>query len=188
MQLPSVARLALQLRCPRHLRFGQYAVGDSVLHEPQSAIFARDYIQLRLSLVCSSGRRVVSGEQGGEGGLDVDQNKARTSGSLDYTRRTDHILPNDMTDVDVPRIIIEMPTPVTESFNVEDAPKQPAGRGITVLTVEIPIPMPPPSVATRPRPAPRWNTPEFIFYGCVFITVVPLLLKIPMDLSQGSRV
>ncbi|KIO34697.1 hypothetical protein M407DRAFT_210023 [Tulasnella calospora MUT 4182] len=68
----------------------------------------------------------------------------------------------------------------------EGQEKPPRHRGIVALTVETPT-----SSKTRsdlpPRPAPRWNTPEFIFYLIVFIIVVPLLIKVPVDLSQPTH-
>jgi protein-cysteine N-palmitoyltransferase HHAT len=34
-------------------------------------------------------------------------------------------------------------------------------------------------------PPSKWQTPEFYFYYFVFLTVVPLMFKIAIDVSQG---
>lgn len=36
-------------------------------------------------------------------------------------------------------------------------------------------------------PPPRWKTPEFFFYYFIFITVVPLMFKTVIDVSQESH-
>jgi hypothetical protein len=33
--------------------------------------------------------------------------------------------------------------------------------------------------------APRWNTPEFWFYGFAFVTVVPMMFYCAYDVSKG---
>ncbi|KZT40000.1 MBOAT-domain-containing protein [Sistotremastrum suecicum HHB10207 ss-3] len=56
-------------------------------------------------------------------------------------------------------------------------------RGITALTVETPT-------STRfaridpTRPPARWKTPEFILYGIIFVVVVPIMVWVPVTLSQ----
>lgn len=39
-------------------------------------------------------------------------------------------------------------------------------------------------VAAKSQPS-KWNTPEFYFYYFVFITVVPMMFKAVIDVSQG---
>lgn len=41
-------------------------------------------------------------------------------------------------------------------------------------------------IASRAQPS-KWNTPEFYFYYFVFITVVPMMFKTVMDVSQPSH-
>jgi protein-cysteine N-palmitoyltransferase HHAT len=39
-------------------------------------------------------------------------------------------------------------------------------------------------IAADAQPS-RWNTPEFYFYYFVFLTVVPMMFKTVIDVSQG---
>lgn len=58
--------------------------------------------------------------------------------------------------------------------------------GVVALTVQTPTSsnFTPPESAPLP-PAPRWYTPEFIFYGIAFLVVVPYMVKVPYDISNG---
>jgi len=38
---------------------------------------------------------------------------------------------------------------------------------------------------SEPQPA-RWRTPEYYFYYFCFITIVPLMFKVPYDVSKGT--
>lgn len=40
-------------------------------------------------------------------------------------------------------------------------------------------------IASGAQPS-RWNTPEFYFYYFVFITVIPMMFKTVIDVSQGT--
>lgn len=40
-------------------------------------------------------------------------------------------------------------------------------------------------IAASAQPS-KWNTVEFYFYGLVFLTMVPLMFKTVMDVSQGG--
>ncbi|KAG9003064.1 glycerol transporter [Tulasnella sp. 427] len=68
----------------------------------------------------------------------------------------------------------------------ESEGKPPRYLGIVALTVETPTSSKP-RFDMPPRPPPRWKTPEFIFYLFAFIIVIPLLIKIPVDLSQPTH-
>lgn len=86
-------------------------------------------------------------------------------------------------------VAIEMPTdlrPAANSFQA-DSPNHSQRKGITRLTVDIPSSHTGTPYATTRRPAPRWRTPEFIFYGFVFAAVVPVMVWIPVRLSQPSH-
>jgi hypothetical protein len=41
-------------------------------------------------------------------------------------------------------------------------------------------------IASRAQPS-KWNTPEFYFYYFVFITVVPMMFKTVIDVSQSNH-
>lgn len=41
-------------------------------------------------------------------------------------------------------------------------------------------------IASRAQPS-KWNTPEFYFYYFVFLTVVPMMFKTVMDVSQPDH-
>ncbi|KAF8333870.1 MBOAT, membrane-bound O-acyltransferase family-domain-containing protein [Amanita rubescens] len=58
-------------------------------------------------------------------------------------------------------------------------------RSVVKLTVDIPSSHRPPSVS-RLSPS-RWATPEFKFYGVMFILVVPFMFWIPVSLSLSSH-
>ncbi|KAG8969855.1 glycerol transporter [Tulasnella sp. 419] len=60
-------------------------------------------------------------------------------------------------------------------------------RGIVALTVETPTSSRPPRQPVPTPSPPRWKTPEFLLYGIVFLVVVPLLVKIPVDLSSPTH-
>lgn len=58
--------------------------------------------------------------------------------------------------------------------------------GILRLTVEVEGSSSSKNAATtRPPPASRWRTPEFMFYGIVFVVVIPLMAWKAMALSRG---
>ncbi|KAG8895468.1 hypothetical protein FRC00_007447, partial [Tulasnella sp. 408] len=93
-----------------------------------------------------------------------------------------------MTSEEPPQVSIEMHKVTSSNENllrssVEGQEKPSRRRGIVALTVETPTSSKP-RYDLPPRPPPRWNTPEFIFYLIVFVIVVPLLVKLPVDLSQ----
>ncbi|EMD33382.1 hypothetical protein CERSUDRAFT_108172 [Gelatoporia subvermispora B] len=57
---------------------------------------------------------------------------------------------------------------------------------ITRLTVDIPSsyrPVPP----REEQSAPKWRSPEFVFYGIIFVLVVPIMVWIPVTLSSPSH-
>lgn len=87
-------------------------------------------------------------------------------------------------------VSIEMPTDLHSSSTMAplelepdlDTPKR---KGITKLTVNIP------SSNRRPRaedtrPPSRWKSPEFAFYYAVCLTVVPIMIWVPVDLSSST--
>lgn len=85
-------------------------------------------------------------------------------------------------------VAIEMPTDLRSTpkpLVVETGP--PLHRGIVALTVETPT-------STRfaridpTRPPSRWKNPEFIVYGIIFVVVVPIMVWVPVSLSQGACV
>ncbi|KAG8978076.1 glycerol transporter [Tulasnella sp. 425] len=96
-----------------------------------------------------------------------------------------------MTSNGPPQIRIEMhkitsPNEREPHTGIEGEEKPPRHRGIVALTIETPTSSKP-RYDLPPRPPPRWNTPEFIFYLIVFIIAVPLLVKIPVELSQPTH-
>lgn len=89
----------------------------------------------------------------------------------------------------LPTVSSQMPTDLRQTtrpahtFDVDSpAPRQ--RKGITRFTVDIPSSQVDPSHSRAPRPPPRWRTPEFIFYAVMFALVVPLLVWVPISLSQ----
>ena len=83
--------------------------------------------------------------------------------------------------------ILPMPTDLrpAHTFEVEQPPLS-KRKGITVLTVDIPSSN---SSGTQQRfstQPSRWRTPEFMFYGVVFATVIPVMCWIPIRLSSST--
>ncbi|QRV89896.1 glycerol uptake protein 1 [Ceratobasidium sp. AG-Ba] len=70
----------------------------------------------------------------------------------------------------------------------EPPEKQWKSLGVVALTVQTPTSsnFTPPETSPSPPPS-RWKTPEFLFYGLVFLVVVPYMMKIPFDLSNESN-
>jgi hypothetical protein len=91
-------------------------------------------------------------------------------------------------------VYIEMPTDLRTNSGpslsrgeapvlANDAPVK--RKGIIRLTVDIPGSHR--SQVGNNRPPARWKSPEFIFYGVAFLFVVPLMVKVPVDLSKGQN-
>lgn len=90
-------------------------------------------------------------------------------------------------------VVIDMaPDPPTPPTHPALAPSEgpharQQSRGIVAFTIETPD-----SSSSRPpsasRPPSRWETPEFIIYGLVFATVVPLMVWKPIQLSQCKSI
>jgi hypothetical protein len=80
-----------------------------------------------------------------------------------------------------------MPTDVRPltAFEFESELRPRNRKGITVLTVDIPssnrIPTP-----DEGRPPSRWKTLEFALYYAVFLTVIPIMVWVPVDLSSSA--
>ncbi|CAG7855140.1 Putative membrane-bound O-acyltransferase C24H6.01c [Serendipita indica DSM 11827] len=55
------------------------------------------------------------------------------------------------------------------------------------LTVQTPTSQQAPGTITRTPPPARWNTPEFIIYGVLFVIVFPMMVYSPMQLSLESH-
>jgi hypothetical protein len=59
--------------------------------------------------------------------------------------------------------------------------------GVVSLTVQTPTSSSFAPRETQPPPPPsRWRTPEFLFYGVAFLIVVPYMVKVPYDISNGE--
>lgn len=62
----------------------------------------------------------------------------------------------------------------------------------TLSNTSTQVEAPPSTPSKQPRKTeqelrpPRWNTPEFWFYGFAFVTVVPLMFWCAFDVSRGS--
>ena len=67
---------------------------------------------------------------------------------------------------------------------LEDSRVEPKRTGALRFTVDVPL-APPPKINVDARPSARWRTPEFLFYGIMFILVVPWMIWKPIDLSSG---
>lgn len=70
-------------------------------------------------------------------------------------------------------------------FELESAFRSQKSKGITALTVDIPSSNRGPR-SEETRPPSRWKTPEFAFYYVVFLTVVPIMIWVPVDLSSSE--
>ena len=61
----------------------------------------------------------------------------------------------------------------------------------TLSNTSTQVEVPPSTPSKQPRKTeqelgpPRWNTPEFWFYGFIFVTVVPLMFWCAFDVSRG---
>jgi protein-cysteine N-palmitoyltransferase HHAT len=86
-------------------------------------------------------------------------------------------------------VALQMPTDLRRSSNPihtfdVDSPAPRQRKGITRLTVDIPSSRVEKSNSRASHPLARWRTPEFIFYEIMFVLVVPLLIWVPVSLSQ----
>ena len=81
--------------------------------------------------------------------------------------------------------VLQMPQSPRSQLEVitgeSDSPSQRRG-GITRLTVDVPSARRTPG-ETRPS---RWRTPEFFVYYAIFITAVPWMIYVPMQLSSSA--
>lgn len=81
--------------------------------------------------------------------------------------------------------VLQMPQSPRSQLEVitgeSDPPSKRRG-GITRLTVDVPSARRTPG-ETRPS---RWRTPEFFVYYAIFITAVPWMIYLPMQLSSSA--
>ena len=63
-----------------------------------------------------------------------------------------------------------------------DPRTSPRRGGIIRLTVDVPSAR---RNSGEPRPS-RWRTPEFFLYYAIFVTVVPWMIYVPMQLSSSA--
>jgi hypothetical protein len=59
---------------------------------------------------------------------------------------------------------------------------------VTDLTVQTPTSHRAPNSLTRSPSAPRWNSPEFLLYGFLFLFGFPMMVYSPIQLSFGKFV
>jgi hypothetical protein len=84
-------------------------------------------------------------------------------------------------------VSIQMPTDLhtVAPFELESEFHPRIRKGITALTVDIPS-----SNHRRrsdeTRPSSRWKTPEFALYYAAFLTVVPIMIWVPVNLSSSA--
>ncbi|TFK50179.1 MBOAT-domain-containing protein [Heliocybe sulcata] len=85
-------------------------------------------------------------------------------------------------------IELEMPTDLRSASALEAASPESPGtpKGIIRLTVDTPLSSSK-RISDQKRPPPRWKTPEFILYEVLFLIVVPILVWIPIQLSDASH-
>jgi len=86
----------------------------------------------------------------------------------------------------VPSPARDGPTQTFEIDSPDTAQTQLKSRGITALTVDIPLSHKTISPSAPQRPS-LWKTPEFMFYGVVFAVAVPVMIWIPITLSNQSH-
>ena len=65
-------------------------------------------------------------------------------------------------------------------------PFQTLSNASTQVEVPSPTPSKQPRKTEQELSPPRWNTPEFWFYGFAFVAVVPLMFWCAFDVSRGS--
>ena len=112
------------------------------------------------------------------------------SSSSDYSAFQSHKAPMDETELPLVRPANDR---LGEPSGMPVA-RSPLDRrsGPTKFTVNIPESYPPQTTSTYPpkqgiqTKASRWSTIEFKVYGVVFAIVVPLMIWIPIRLSQGK--
>lgn len=85
-------------------------------------------------------------------------------------------------------IVLQMPTNLGKPAAALDVatPAYKQRKGITRLTVDIPSSRTEQPHSTTSQAPSRWITLEFLFYGVVFALVVPVMVWIPMRLSDRT--